>query len=95
MKQLMLCERCQTREATVHTTFVAGTSGELSSHDFCLVCYPEVEAEHFRSYNLPSSTTSAPIDVEHITVAEYLDAAAKAERNGDDSASPAGTTCGR
>ena len=37
-----------------------------------------------RSYNSPANPPSSPIDVERITAAEYLDAAAKAERNGDD-----------
>jgi hypothetical protein len=45
----MLCERCQSNEATVHFSAVAWPTGDLTKH-LCETCYPKDEAERTASY---------------------------------------------
>src|SRR5258708_29630118 len=81
----MLCEQCQAQEATIHVTLVVGPGGDMSKRDFCQLCYPEVEAEHLRSYNLLAGVPPPfTIDVQHITASEYFEASERAQRNGVD-----------
>src|SRR5579862_8709985 len=79
---VMLCQQCQTREATIHFSAVAWPSGEETKH-FCETCYPKAEAERTASYG-PKRKPLPVIDVERITAAEYLDFAARAQVNSTD-----------
>lgn len=45
----MLCERCQSNEATVHFSVVAWPACDVTNH-FCETCYPKHEAERTASY---------------------------------------------
>ena len=79
----MLCEQCQTNEATVHATVVLWGSVDSPQHAFCESCYESAEAEKVRRYN-PGGNTPPPRDVENISASEYLEAGARAARNGVD-----------
>src|SRR6266542_985499 len=79
----MLCEQCQEREATVHLTLVVGASAETTRHDFCDSCYPSAEAERVKTYN-SQPCNPLPLDIENISALDYLEASAKAARNGAD-----------
>jgi hypothetical protein len=79
----MLCEKCQQEEATVHVTFVMGISAEMATHGYCSTCYPAAEVAHRKTYN-SEPKRALPTNIENITGAEYLEARAKAERNGAD-----------
>jgi protein-arginine kinase activator protein McsA len=37
----MLCEKCQTREASVHVTEIVAESKEMKKHNFCEACFKE------------------------------------------------------
>jgi hypothetical protein len=64
-------------------TLIVGPSAEATPHNFCESCYPSVETECLATYgSQPNSTL--PSDVEHISALEYLEASAKATRNGAD-----------
>jgi hypothetical protein len=78
----MLCQQCQTREATVHFSAVVWPAGEDARH-LCESCYPEAEAKRTASYG-PERKPLPVIDVEHITALEYLDFAAKSHANSAD-----------
>ncbi len=78
----MLCEECQTREATVHFSAVAWPSGDLTNH-LCETCYAGAEAKRTASYG-PKARPLPLIDVERITAQEYLDFAASAHANSVD-----------
>jgi hypothetical protein len=79
----MLCEQCQKRDSNVHVTLVIGLSAETTSQDFCDPCYSSEEAERLRAYN-SQPCSALPEDVEHISALEYLEASARADRNGVD-----------
>jgi len=79
----MLCEQCQEREATVHSTVVLSPTAEVTRHDYCDSCYPAVEAERAKTCN-SQPNSPLPADVEHITALEYLAACARAACNGVD-----------
>src|SRR5947209_1021676 len=81
----MLCEKCETREATVHWTILLEPSTEESKHVFCSTCFPEIEAERLKGYNsLAGVPPPLTIDVERITAPQFMEAQAKAQRNGID-----------
>ena len=77
------CEQCEEREATVHLTVVVGSSAEATKHNYCDSCYPAAEAQRVKTYNRQPDNP-LPTDVEHITALEYLEASARAVRNGAD-----------
>lgn len=59
----MLCERCQTNEASVHFSALAWPAGELTKH-LCETCYPQDEALRTASYgskskSMPDSDTQS------------------------------------
>jgi protein-arginine kinase activator protein McsA len=37
----MLCEKCQTKEASVHVTEIVAESGEMKKRNFCEICFQE------------------------------------------------------
>jgi hypothetical protein len=78
----MLCQQCQSREATVHFSAVAWPSGEDKKH-LCETCYPDAEAKRTASYG-PKRKPLPVIDVERITALEYLDFAARSHANSAD-----------
>jgi len=84
----MLCEQCQSQEATIHLALVVGESD--TRHSFCEGCYPSTEPgrKHltagWTSYEQPPKPLPLPAQIELITVSGYLDAAAKARINGAD-----------
>jgi hypothetical protein len=74
----MLCERCQTREATVHRSLVPWPPNEISNHHFCDTCDAAVSVEN-PVYGHPAEVPAAVVaDVEHITASEYLTAEERA-----------------
>ena len=78
----MLCQQCQSREATVHFSAVAWPSGEDTKH-LCETCYPDAEAKRTASYG-PKRQPLPFIDVERITALEYLNFAARSHANSVD-----------
>jgi hypothetical protein len=79
----MLCERCREREATVYLALIAWPSGLPCQHEFCDACHAIAQAERTKAYN-SQPNNPPPTDVEEISALEYLEAAAKARRNGVD-----------
>ena len=67
----MLCEQCQSNEATVHFSAVAWPSGEVTKH-LCETCYPKDEAERTHWYGLRPNPLPV-IDPQEIAARKYWD----------------------
>jgi protein-arginine kinase activator protein McsA len=39
---LMLCDQCHEREATIYFTAVAAFADEVTNHNFCAPCYEAI-----------------------------------------------------
>src|SRR5215831_18137696 len=81
----MFCERCHSNQATVHLTIVLWPATGPTNQNFCEACYPEIEAEQIRAYNpAPNFVQVSVQEVENMTAVEYVEASARAARNGAD-----------
>ena len=78
----MLCEKCKKREANTHLTILLNDEGE-TEHHFCEACYPAVEAERNKTYNT-RTPTPLRVDVESITVEQFIEISEKGTRNSAD-----------
>jgi len=72
----MLCEQCQSNEATVHFSALAWPSGEVARH-LCETCFPGDEAERTRWYGLKPEPQPF-IQTQHFAAEQYLEASATA-----------------
>jgi protein-arginine kinase activator protein McsA len=57
----MLCENCNTAEATVHITeIVAGAPNEMKKRDFCDACFSQSDLAKKLSGKIPDSASNHP-----------------------------------
>jgi hypothetical protein len=82
-KSDMLCERCHSREATVHLTLVNWHPADLSEHALCDTCHASAQKERVKGYNF-QQIAPCPENVREISAEKFLELSSKAAINGAD-----------